>query len=61
MRMNVSLPSFVSSDGAPVSEVAQTVCTCFLPAQGARLSEVPLVLMVPALPEPLKVFPTCGF
>ena len=26
MRMNVSLPSFVSSDGAAVSEVAQTVC-----------------------------------
>ena len=32
MRMNVSLPSLVLSDGASVSEVTQTVRTCFLSA-----------------------------
>lgn len=53
--------SFVLSDGAAVREVVQTVCTCFLPAQDALLSAALLVVMVPALPEPLKVFPTCEF
>ncbi|KAI4565357.1 hypothetical protein MJT46_009700 [Ovis ammon polii x Ovis aries] len=50
--------SFVLSDRAAVREVAQTVCTCFLPAQDALLSAALLVVMVPALPELLKVFPT---
>lgn len=32
----------------------------FSSAQGAHPSEALLLVMVPALSEPLKVFPTCG-